>query len=254
MRRDAHADWKNAEHYAPLLAADRSILAWEWLRRDPDYRRAAELQAARPDARSPSAAAQSWGLHGFELPDRTAPAARPVWVASRHRGVLTAQSVRAEGGSDAFRFADLAGLATLITDGDRHHLLLSDGLRAIRIDAAGDSPAAGPVHLRYRLSGIVSAEAPLLTLRRFLALVRTGEFSRSLHLPEARARRWLLILRAYDGLTAGADQREIAEVLVSEAAAEPRWRSRSPSLRLQAQRLARSARRMAAGEYRTLLR
>lgn len=31
-------EWQDASTYFPLLQMDRSLLMWEWLRRDPDYR------------------------------------------------------------------------------------------------------------------------------------------------------------------------------------------------------------------------
>jgi hypothetical protein len=62
------------------------------------------------------------------------------------------------------------------------------------------------------------------------------------------------MLRAADALAAGAGQREIAQLLLSEEAGEPRWRTRAPSLRSQAQRLVRAARRMESGSYRELLK
>ena len=34
-------DWRDAAAYEPLLEADRSLIAWEWLRRDRGYREAA---------------------------------------------------------------------------------------------------------------------------------------------------------------------------------------------------------------------
>ena len=107
--------------------------------------------------------------------------------------------------------------------------------------------------LRYLIEGIVAAEAPLRTLRRFLALCRTGSFACSLHSGERRAHRWILILRARDAIAAGAPQREIADVLLSRRASGPGWRSSDPSLRAQAQRLVRAARSFAAGSYLTLL-
>jgi hypothetical protein len=60
-------------------------------------------------------------------------------------------------------------------------------------------------------------------------------------------------LSQWDTLTAGADQREIAQELLSPTAGVPRWRSRESSVRSQAQRLVRSARGFAAGGYRALL-
>jgi hypothetical protein len=61
------------------------------------------------------------------------------------------------------------------------------------------------------------------------------------------------MLRAHDAVQAGADQRQLAEVLLGREAGEPRWRSRAPSLRSRAQRLTRAARQMAGGAYRELL-
>jgi hypothetical protein len=133
------------------------------------------------------------------------------------------------------------------------HLLLSDGIRTLRLDGQPGTSADGPVCLRYMLQGVARAERPLLTLRRLLALCRGGSFPRSLWRREPRARRWILMLRAWDTLTAGADQREIAQELLSPTAGVPRWRSRESSVRSQAQRLVRSARGFAAGGYRALL-
>lgn len=61
------------------------------------------------------------------------------------------------------------------------------------------------------------------------------------------------MLRASDALAAGADHREIAAVLLSEEARQPRWRVQSPSVRSRIQRLVRSARAMEAGGFRVPL-
>ena len=250
-------DWRDAAAYAPLLQADRSIFAWEWLRRDPTYRATARQSLASADGatvgRRPVGAAR-WGLHAFEPPELAAPRARPVWLTDVHPLVLRAMADGPAEPVDAFDMAHFGSLATLIQSrGGGEHLLLSDGLRTIRIDIVAGSVSHGPVQLRYLLAGLSSAAKPLLTLRRLLALNETGRFARSLHACEKRARRWVLALRAHDGLAAGADQREIAAVLLGAEAREPRWRSERPSLRSQVQRLVGRARRLAAGEYLALL-
>jgi hypothetical protein len=56
-----------------------------------------------------------------------------------------------------------------------------------------------------------------------------------------------------DALAGGANQREIASVLLSRSVGEPDWRGREPSIRSQVQRLVHSARKMARGGYRELL-
>jgi len=251
---DLVPDWRNAAAYEPLLEADRSLFAWEWLRRDPTYQAAADraLQAGGRAAEA-GEAPERWGLHAFERPSATAPEARPVWSAEAHPFVLGVDAAQPNG-EDDFDLARLGCVSTLLTAADgREHLLISDGLRSIRIDVLEGSIASGPAELRYRLSGFAAAERPLLTLRRLLALWRTGRFCRSLHRRETRARRWLLMLRAHDALAAGANQREIAAELLGSRAARKRWRVEAPSLRTQVQRLVHGAARMAEGGFWPLL-
>jgi hypothetical protein len=247
-------DWRDAAAYEPLLEADRSLIAWEWLRRDPAYRVAAE-RASREACRrgSASEAPAQWGLHAFEPPRLAAPEARPVWRAELHPFVLAVEASPSSG-EDIFDLALLGEASTLVTAADgREHLLISDGFRTIRIDVLAGSVARGSVELRYRLTGLARTERPLLTLRRLLALCRTGRFCRSLHPSETRAKRWLLMLRTRDALASGADQREIAAALLSPDARQRRWRTESSSLRSRAQRLVRSARAMEAGGFWALL-
>jgi hypothetical protein len=255
---DGHApDWRDAAAYEPLLDADRSLIAWEWLRRDRDYRAAAERALAADRERDPAGPCgtpERWGLHDFEPPNLPVPEARPVWRAEVHPCALNVQAC-APTGEDVFDLERFCKISILVTAADgREHLLISDGLHAVRIDVLAGSITGGPVELRYRLSGLASVERPVLTLRRFIALWRAGRFCRSLHPNEARAKRWLLMLRAHDALAVGADQREIAAALLSSDAGEPCWRSRSPSVRTRVQRLVRGARRMASGGYLELLR
>lgn len=239
-------DWRDAAAYAPLLGADRSFFAWEWLRRDPAYRAAAERALSpRASSRTEDAAARAFGLIAFELPRLAVPHARPLWTSQAHPQVLAVDRGTGGGADDIFALDRLSDIAILVEGERSEHLLLSDGRHAIRLDGAPRTFSAGGVCLRYRLEGLGTAEPLILPLRRFMALCRTGAFARSLHPREPRARRWVLMLRAWDALAEGADQREIAEVLLSRTAAIPRWRSREPSLRSRAQRLVRSARRVA---------
>lgn len=245
------ADWKEAGAYAPLLDADRPIFAWEWLRRDPDYRAAA---ASRAEDGAGAPVAASWGLHRFEDPDSGAPDARPLWRAAYHPYVLKARAAPPASPSDAVEFGRFAAFATLeAAEGDGEHWLFSDGLRGIRLDLVDGTAARGPIELHYLLVGRASANGPLLALRRLLALAETGRFSRTLHPREPKARRWILALRTHDALAAGASQREIAARLLGDAAAQARWRVDAASLRSQVQRLVRAARGFAGGGYRAFL-
>ena len=195
----------------------------------------------------------AFGLVAFECPDLAVPDARPLWSSIVHPFVLVVERTSLDRAADAFDLNQLRDWARLLVGERAEHLLLSNGLQAIRLEGAPGVFSGGPVPLRYRIEGLAAAEPPLLTLRRLLGLYRNGRFARMLHPREARAARWVKILRAHDALIAGADQREIARHLLSRSVVGPRWRSREPSVRLQAQRLVRAARRFAAGDYRLLL-
>jgi hypothetical protein len=249
----ARLEWRDASAYAPLLEADRSLFAWEWLRRDRRYRIAAGQALADcppSDAMSP----EQFGLVVFEHPDLAVPDARPVWSAAACRYVLHAEVAPAAAPDDSFALNSVRSLARVVDTDAAAHLLLSDGLRTIRVDAPPGAFGGAPLRLRYRLEGIISAEPAVLALRRFLMLCHSGHFSRSLHCREPRARRWILMLRTHDALAAGAAQRDVAGELLSRTACRARWRTREPSIRSQVQRLVRAAACCSGGGYRELLR
>lgn len=76
---DTRPDWRDGAAYRALLGIDRAGLAWEWLRRDPEYIAYGRAAAADPGSTDgpallrADARALDWGLH-FR---RTARAPRP---------------------------------------------------------------------------------------------------------------------------------------------------------------------------------
>jgi hypothetical protein len=78
-----------------------------------------------------------------------------------------------------------------------------------------------------------------------------GRFPSSLYPKEQRAHRWIEMVRAWDGVQAGAKQREIGAVLYGDRAAREDWDS---GYRARVQRLVRSSKRMVGGGYLDLLR
>ncbi len=253
------ANWEDAQAYVPLLEADRSIFAWEWLRRVPGYRAAAARSGAgRQDVSRTAIVADEraarWGLHAFEQPERAGSDARPIWRREIHPSVLAARAVDEGDPEDRFDLARLRDCATVVRSrSGAEHVLLSERGQRLRLDIVSGTVCDGPVLLRFDLSGMRSLVRPLVTLRQLVALWRAGRFSRALHPPDVRAARWILLLRTHDALTAGADQRRIAECLLDRDAAGRRWRVQAPALRSRVQRLVREARRMAGGGYLTLL-
>lgn len=237
------ADWRNAADYAHLEGADRSAFAWEWLRRLPDYRAAAASGAASPIP---------FGLCRFEDAALGATGAHPIWHADADRSVLRAVS-QPGSGNDLFDIQILRRWTTLHVDRDGEHWRIGDRLRSIRVDIVCGTLREGPAHLAYSIGGIAAALPVVLTLRRLLALARTGQWPAHLFPPETRAGRWIMMLRVSDALAAGASHREIAVALFGATNVGARWRSSAPSYRLRIQRLAAGAHSMAAGDWRRLL-
>lgn len=247
------ADWRDAAAYAPLLEIDAALMAWEWLRRDHGYRMAAG--GFMPQARSlrrEDCAAGPWGLHAFEDAALPAPLARPVWRIEQHPRILVAAAERGDPPGDGFDLRRFTSLATIVVDlRDRERLLLCDGKSSLRIDIEEGTMLKGPVRFAYRLAGFETAAQPLATLERLLKLARSGVLPRPA--VSIRNRRLILLLRAYDGLRAGASQRDIASVLLRREPLPERWRIEAPTLRSQAQRLVHRAKAMASGGFRELL-
>ncbi|RHW18196.1 DUF2285 domain-containing protein [Sphingomonas gilva] len=231
------ADWRDAALYAALIGCDRAGFAWEWLRRDPAYRRAW--------AAGNAVAARRFGLCRLEPPARDMITARPLWCAEIDSHALRADAVPDAAG-DPFNVAALADLAVVHIDDESEHWLFSDGYRHLRLDITSGTLRDGPVGLCWRLSGLRNLPVQLVSLRRLVALAKTGRFAASLHPPERRAARWVAMLRVHDALTAGATHREIAGVLFGSDSAGPRWRVHAPDARLRVQRLAVQVRGMAA--------
>ncbi len=244
MLAGAAADWRSAEPYAALVRCDRTLFAWEWLRRNPVYRQAAEWGGKEEVRRL--------GLLAIEPPERGVPAARPFWHAGADPAVLIAIALPATG-QGGFELERLASLATFRRDGDREHILLCDGYQAARLDIVSGTLANGPVRLFGHIVGLDDAAAPIEAARRLVALHRDGCFGLPCRPSSAQARRWANLLRVRDALLDGASTREIAAALFGPAVAGPRWRIESPEWRARVQRLVAAARHMAEQAPASLL-
>jgi hypothetical protein len=231
-------DWRDAEDYADLASLDLASLAWEFLRRNPQYRRAHAAWTAGL-AGEPA----GWGLRFPAPPDQEAPEAPVFWraeIAPAHVIIL------APSGLGGLTRAELLGLSRAHRAAlDGLHLRFAGGLQAV---APADAPEQAPLaataaldpDLAVRLTGLGALE-------RLLADRRPGPDPLS---PQGR-RRALQMLRALDARLAGASYREVAQQVLGAAVEAAAWRT--ASARDVAIRLCRSARRLMGGGYRGLL-
>ena len=232
----APADWRSEACYASLLHCDRRGFAWEWLRRTAAYRDAWHERVVPPGR---------FGLVAYADPDKALVDARPIWTPETDTAVLGSRPAADIAGTDDL--LDIRALADFVSveidDAQTEHWLLSDGQWVVRLDLHDGTLLGGPALLRHQLLGLRSCEPKLQTLRQLIALAHKGRMPRTLKPREARAERWILELRAADGIASGASQQDMARTFFGGSVANGRWRIESGSYRLRVQRLVRAARR-----------
>lgn len=238
------AGWRSGAPYAYLLDAERSLFAWEWLRRTSAYRHswaafrgASLIRQAR--------AAHGFGLVSLIAPDLAGPEARPVWLVSRDPHVLAAHV--AAGSADDRELFDIRQLAAnakvAFDDDDAEHWRLEVRGKSVRIDVRDGTLLGGPTLLRFELVGLALLQPKLAPLDRLVRAVLSDDGGETpMPRRESRAARWIDELRTADALADGATQQEIARSLYPQALPASGWRGAGDSYRLRIQRLVRTAR------------
>ncbi|MFU4219470.1 DUF2285 domain-containing protein [Pseudomonas aeruginosa] len=242
----------SAEHWYPTAAylytlhLDGPALAWEFLRRNPDYRRD-WLRRRQPQA------AERWGLRLLEDPDLDARDAHPVWFPD-HDGVIQLYpDADPPPDADVFAFWCVPGDKHLIHDGTRLVLMshwpgccvrlalgpgLEDGMAYLYATRACATPCA-----RYRT---LAAELDALSAATVAAPAASAR-SR----PTLAAVQELHTLQALDATLAGASLREVAEGLFGADAVAADWHKDS-ALRARVRRLVRRGEAFMRSGYRSL--
>jgi hypothetical protein len=221
-------DGSRPADYAYLREVDRAGLMWDWLRRDASY--ADWYVRASTATRGRLAATARWQLVIAEDPGRPAPEATILWHADLDPGALRATASPTDARNpDALPGVILRRFATLADGADGvEHVVLSDGLRRIRIDIEQGTLRDGPVILNYHIGGTQKARPALLSVRRLNALCLNCRFAPSLFPHDPRIDRWLHLLRVHDAGQGGASQREIAELLFGIERVSTAWSGASP--------------------------
>jgi hypothetical protein len=231
----AARDWRNPADYADLAGLDLAGLAWEFLRRNPDYRRghASGLSAE---------AAAAWGLR-FPLDPEASGARAPLFWRAEAAPAHVLLLVASDGGGATGAQLRAMALAAISAE-EGVHLRFAGGLQAVApAGAAPDAPLAACLPLDAALAARVGG---LAALARLLAGLSPGGDPLS---PQGRARA-VQMVRALDARDAGASYRQVAEGILGRAEGAA-WRT--SAARDVAIRLCRAARRLMTGGYRGLL-
>lgn len=262
-------DWRDPASYAYTHDLTREGWAWEFLRRNPNYRRAWNEHAGNGaiTIRSPAGNArvieaplaslseqQTWGLTAFEDPARTAAVAHVFWSPEASSSVLRVHAVPVSGQGDAHAF-DGSGLrcrmVLLDSSGAEQHVLFCDGARRLQIAVAGANVRGGACLLASAVIARRLLESRFQLLRRLSDLAETGHLAPRLYPSDPRCQRLCRILQMLDGEIDGASQRDIAIALFGDRRAYADW---SDTLRDRIRRALRRARWLMNRGYFVLLR
>ena len=224
------AHWYPTAAYLYILSLDALALAWEYLRRHPDYRLDWLRRARRPDA------AQRWGLRLLEDPALDAREAYPAWLPGNDAVVQLYPDADPPMDAELFFFWRIPGHKQLLHDGKGLMLIArSPGhwQRFVLAPGLEDGMAVAHAYRGRGVTHVPDTPAPMARPR-----------------PPPAALLELHTLQALDATLAGASLREVGEGLFgADAVAD--WYS-DGGLRSKVRRLVRRGDALMRGGYRRL--
>ena len=252
-------DWRSPEAADALKDLDRSAVAWEFLRRNPEFREhytsileRMELNVVSEEA-GLTELSDRWGCYILRDPSLPANSGRMVW---RPELLAVGVTLIAAPGrySEAHQLSpsDVDDACADLRRGDGRHVLLEDhegGHRLWLPNVGTGDRLAGLVVLDDKFPLRIAA---LRRLQRRLAGRSPGPLPKAWQLTRRHRWRLTLMLRALDGHLSPASYREIADTLFG-AEAVTRYVWKTSSIRAQTIRLVKDAMRMTKGGYRKLL-
>lgn len=238
--------WYPTAAYLYVLHLDDPALAWEYLRRHPDYRRDWRRR------RRPPQAAPAWGLRLLEDPALDARDAHPTWFPDPDGVLQLYPDADPPPHVHAFDFWRIPGHKHLLHDGARLMLTACWPGGCVRL-ALAPNLADGMAYLyavRARAAPWTSSRTIAAALEK-LAAGKAVPAAAARPRPTPTALLELHTLQALDAALAGASAREIAEGLFGTEAVAAGWYA-DGGLRSRVRRLVRRGQSLMRGGYRRL--
>ena len=231
--------WYPTAAYLYVLHLDGLELAWEYLRRNPDYR----LDWLRRRRRPPAAqdAAHRWGLRLLEDAAQDARDAHPAWLPGHAAVVQLYPDADPPPHAADFAFWHIPGHKQLLHDGKGLALIARSPGRCSRFALAPGLEDGMAVAYAYRGGAIAPTRghAP------------SSDLADAKPRPSPAAMLELHTLQALDATLAGASLREVAEGLFGADTVDAHWYS-DGGLRAKTRRLVRRGDELMRGGYRRL--
>lgn len=239
--------WYPTAAYLYVLHLDGPALAWEYLRRHPDYRRDWLRRRRQP------AAARAWGLRLLEDPTLDARDAHPAWFPDSDGVLQLYPDADPPPKACVFEFWRIPGHKHLIHDGKR--LVLTARWPDCRVRfaiAAGLADGMAYVYaVRARTTRCASLRTITVESDKLVPVNAVAPVAVARPRPTSAALLELHTLQALDATLAGASLREIAEGLFGTEAVAAGWYA-DGGLRSRVRRLVRRGQSLMRSGYRRL--
>ncbi|WP_312932401.1 DUF2285 domain-containing protein [Stutzerimonas nitrititolerans] len=235
--------------YLYVLHLDKLALAWEYLRRNPEYRRDWLDRLRQP------VAAQRWGLRLLEDPGLDARDAHPVWLADHPGQVQLYPDLDPRPDAATFDFWRIPGRKGLIHDGRCLRVATSFPGCRVRLAIAPGLKDGGAFVIAMRPGAQPGDRTRVITeaLDKLSGASDVAPLAQTCARPSATALLELHSLQALDASLAGASLREVAAGLYGVAAVTHGWHA-DAGLRSKVRRLVRRGRTLMLDGYRRLAR
>ncbi len=222
-------------------------MAWEYLRRHPDYRRDWLRRQRRPSA------AQRWGLRLLENPELDARDAHPAWFPDHGCVVQLYSDTDPPPDAETFELWRIAGRKHLIHDGRRLMLLVRRPDGCVRLALAPE--LADGMAYAFAMRACATPDARYRAIGESLAKVAEASDAMPAAAVRSRPSAAMLLelhtLQALDAILAGASLRDTADVLFGPDAVAADWHA-DGALRARVRRLVRRGQALMRGGYRRL--
>ena len=239
--------WHPSAAYLYVLHLDGPALAWEYLRRDPDYLRDWLRRHRHPEV------AQRWGLRLLEDPGQDARDAHPAWFPDHDTVVQLYPDADPPPNASPFEFWRIPGHKQLIHDGRRLVLVVRQPGCCLRLalTPALEDGMAYVYAVRACQASCVRYRALAGELDKLQAASDATPAAVVKPRPSPSSLLELHTLQALDGTLAGASLRMVADVLFGPDAVAKGWHA-DGDLRARVRRLVQRGKKLMHGGYRRL--
>jgi hypothetical protein len=240
--------WHRREAFEYVESLAGPLLAWEYLRRNLDYR----ASWFKRDPADPETDGHDWGLLRLIDPGLDTRAVHPIW---RPDPPTTLKLIRATGPYDGFKLYDLdfdRSASGAVHDGEGTYLTAFVGADAWQVHLADDLGSQDGIAIA--ISADAHAYRRVAAAERFIRALERKSIGSSKRAPApSRAGRFhASVLQALDGAASGASHREIAVAMHGAKSVGRRWTS-DGELRASVRYLLKRGAMLVGGGYRGLI-